>query len=44
MLGFLKNMFTSAPGANYSELIGKGAKIIDVRSPEKFRSGTYKVR
>ena len=42
MLNLLKNMFSSAPEANYAELVKNGAIIVDVRTPGEFRSGHIK--
>lgn len=37
MINFFKKLFGG--GADLSEIIGKGAMIVDVRSPEEFRRG-----
>ena len=42
MLNLLKTMFSSAPEANYAELVKNGAIIVDVRTPGEFRSGHIK--
>ncbi len=42
MLNLLKNMFSSAPEANYAELVKNGAIIVDVRTPGEFKSGHIK--
>ncbi len=39
MLQILKDMFTSAPAVDFKELVNEGAKIIDVRTPNEYRSG-----
>jgi len=38
-MGFFSNLFGSAPIADFKEMLQNGAVIIDVRSPEEFRSG-----
>jgi len=35
-------MFSSAPDANYADLVKNGAMILDVRTPGEFRSGHIK--
>jgi phage shock protein E len=42
MFEFLKNLFSSKPKADFSELIRKGAVIIDVRSKGEFQQGHMK--
>ena len=42
MLNLLKNMFSSAPEANYAELVKNGAIIVDVRTLGEFKSGHIK--
>lgn len=37
MINFFKKLFGG--GADLSEIIGQGAMIVDVRSPEEFRRG-----
>ena len=37
MFGFLKNLF--GPGTDYKSILSKGAIIIDVRTPEEYRTG-----
>ena len=39
-MGFLDRLF--GKGTDYAELLSKGAKIIDVRSPKEFRGGHVK--
>ncbi|GAA4834678.1 rhodanese-like domain-containing protein [Algivirga pacifica] len=38
-MDFLSRLFGAAPQVDYSELLAKGAKIIDVRSPMEFQHG-----
>lgn len=38
-MSFLKNLFGLGPKVNYTELIEKGAQIIDVRTPGEFAGG-----
>jgi phage shock protein E len=40
MIKFLKSLF--GPGADYKELVVKGAIIIDVRTPEEYKAGHIK--
>lgn len=42
MLTLLKKMFSSGPETNYTELMQKGAQVIDVRSPMEYRGGHIK--
>ncbi len=42
MLNLLKNMFSTAPQADYAALVKNGALIIDVRTPGEFNSGHIK--
>ena len=42
MLNLFKNMFSSAPQADYAALVKSGALIIDVRTPGEFNSGHIK--
>lgn len=39
MLQTLKNMVGMRPKVDYSEMVKRGAQIIDVRTPEEFKSG-----
>ena len=39
MLHFLKKIFTGAPAEDFAMLVQDGAQIIDVRSPDEFKSG-----
>ena len=39
-MGFLDKFFGKGP--DYADLLGKGAKIIDVRSPQEFKGGHVK--
>ena len=39
MINKLKNMFNIGPKADFKELARLGAQIIDVRTPEEYRSG-----
>jgi|TARA_Y100000385_G_scaffold291989_1_gene375561 phage shock protein E len=38
-MSFLKNIFGFGPKVDFAELIVNGATIIDVRSPQEFKSG-----
>ena len=38
MIGFLKKLFAGS-SVNFKELVGKGAVIIDVRSPGEYKTG-----
>lgn len=38
-MSFLKNIFGIGPKIDFAELIINGATIIDVRSPQEFKSG-----
>lgn len=40
MFGLLKNLF--GPGVDFQELIDKGAKIVDVRTPAEYKQGHVK--
>ncbi len=40
MLSFFKNLFGPVP--DYRELISNGATIVDVRTPEEYRTGHVK--
>lgn len=42
MFSFLKNLFTAEPEQEYKLLVKNGAQVVDVRSPEEFRSGHIK--
>jgi len=39
MTNFLKSLFGSAAAADYKSLLAAGALIVDVRTPEEFKSG-----
>jgi phage shock protein E len=39
MLGFLKNLFKSAPKADFAALLAGGAQIVDVRTPGEYAGG-----
>lgn len=42
MLNMFKNLFSSAPDADYVTLVKEGAIIIDVRTKSEFNSGHIK--
>lgn len=42
MLNFLKKIFSPGPAVNYKELVGRGAVIVDVRTPAEYKSGHIK--
>lgn len=42
MLELLKKIFGFGPSVNYKELIANGAKIVDVRTPQEYKSGNIK--
>lgn len=42
MIGLLKRMLGLGPKVNYKELIANGAKIVDVRTPNEYKSGNIK--
>lgn len=42
MLSFLKNVFKSKPPVDFKELLKKGAQLIDVRTPDEYRTGHLK--
>lgn len=39
MHNLLKSLFGSAPAADFKNLIAAGALVVDVRTPEEFKSG-----
>ena len=41
-MNFLKNMFKSAPEADYAELVKQGALILDVRTGGEYAGGHIK--
>jgi phage shock protein E len=42
MFQAIKNLFSSGPKVSVKELLEKGAAIVDVRSPQEFKSGHAK--
>ncbi len=42
MFSFLKNVFAAEAEQDYKQLVQKGAQLVDVRSPEEFRTGHIK--
>jgi phage shock protein E len=42
MLNMFKNLFSSAPDADYATLVKEGAIIVDVRTKGEFNSGHIK--
>lgn len=42
MFNLIKNMFSSAPAADYKKMLSEGAIIVDVRTPAEFKSGHIK--
>jgi len=42
MLTFLKNLFSSAPGPDYRQLVKAGAVILDVRTRGEYQGGHIK--
>ena len=42
MLSFLKNIFKTKPPVDYKSLLKHGAQLIDVRSPEEYKTGHLK--
>ena len=42
MIELLKRMLGLGPRVNYKELIANGAKIVDVRTPNEYKSGNIK--
>ena len=42
MFSFLKNAFAAEPEQDYKLMVRNGAQVVDVRSPEEFRSGHIK--
>ncbi len=42
MIELLKKMLGLGPKVNYKELIANGAKIVDVRTPNEYKSGNIK--
>jgi rhodanese-related sulfurtransferase len=42
MLDFIKNMFKSAEAPDLKQWLKEGAVIVDVRSPQEFKSGHIK--
>jgi rhodanese-related sulfurtransferase len=42
MLGFLKNIFKSAPKVDMADVIARGAVIVDVRTPGEYAGGHVK--
>jgi rhodanese-related sulfurtransferase len=41
-MGFLKKLFGFGPSADFKTLVANGAQIIDVRTPQEFKSGHIK--
>lgn len=39
MLQWLKSLFGKGTTVNYADLLNRGAKIIDVRTPSEYKSG-----
>lgn len=42
MFNAIKNLFSSQPSLSLEEALSKGAYIVDVRSPQEFKSGHVK--
>lgn len=42
MIELLKRILGLGPKVNYKELIANGAKIVDVRTPNEYKSGNIK--
>jgi rhodanese-related sulfurtransferase len=42
MINFLKALFGSGPKVNYSEVVSRGAVIMDVRTKREFQDGHIK--
>lgn len=42
MFNFLKSFFDGAPAADFKSLIASGAILVDVRTPEEYKSGHLK--
>jgi phage shock protein E len=42
MINFLNKLFSSAPAADFANLVKEGAMIVDVRTPGEFNSGHIK--
>ena len=42
MINFLNKLFSSAPAADFANLVKEGALIVDVRTPGEFNSGHIK--
>jgi rhodanese-related sulfurtransferase len=42
MSNFFSKLFSSAPSLDFKELTGKGAVIVDVRTPAEFNTGHLK--
>ena len=42
MFNAIKNLFSSQPSLTLEEALSKGAYIVDVRSPQEFKSGHVK--
>ncbi len=38
-MGFLSNLFGGGPAVDFKEMVHNGAVIIDVRTPDEFKSG-----
>ncbi|TAD82631.1 MAG: rhodanese-like domain-containing protein [Bacteroidetes bacterium] len=41
-MGFFQNLFGGAPAADLSDIIGRGALLVDVREPAEFAGGSAK--
>jgi len=42
MFNFIKKLFSSTPAPDFADLAAKGAIIIDVRTPQEYKSGHIK--
>jgi len=42
MFSFLKNIFSRKPPVDFKELLTQGAQLIDVRTPNEFKTGHLK--
>jgi rhodanese-related sulfurtransferase len=38
-MGFFSNLFSGGPAVDFKQMVHEGAVIIDVRTPEEFKSG-----
>jgi phage shock protein E len=42
MMSFLRKLIGLGPAVDYADLVGRGAQVVDVRTPGEYRSGHIK--